>query len=159
MEPIATGIAGKAYEINLQPETAAQEAMLKQWLLNLPKQSPAWSDYSLGLCHLRDIPGARPAKKRYPDAEYELLFFALNPDYNPDPTNINSLAPLTPINYSTQFHDLTDGEAVVVATKMMQGLVDGQYFAEPQGIVGAREWWERSIEDFVEEAKAARTKS
>lgn len=144
-EPIAVGLCGKAWEINVKPGNAAQTAALKCWFLELPRQHPFWDCYMLGVTSLRDIVGVPPAKKHYPEAEYELLMVALSPEFKPNPHNRQSLVALEPVNYVNQFDGLTDEEAIKLGLTLVKGLVDGKLIAEPQGVRKARDWWDDNV--------------
>lgn len=157
IEPIAEGNSGKAWEIDAKPKKRDQNATIKAWLLNLPGSHPLWSNYEVGVISLRDIPGVPPANKKYPEAEYELIMIALNPDYQPSPTDIESLVPLRPENYVSQFHGLTEDEAAKVGLWMVLDLVKGQLIAEPSGVIGARELWANRLNKAIFLLQQART--
>lgn len=78
-----TGRYGTASRVTPAPETIAQQACLAVWFLHLPKVHPFWFHYVLGIIHLRPIAGAKDAKKDYPEAEYELMLYALDPKRPP----------------------------------------------------------------------------
>jgi hypothetical protein len=127
--PDFEGPAGRAWRVALpaQHERADTTATLAQWLLTIPSAHPAWHSYALAVVHLREIPGVRPAVKRYPEAAYELLVLALDPDKPlPDPDVQPFRLPfLTPPNLVEQFHGVTDEQAVQVAELLARGFVDG----------------------------------
>lgn len=159
---ITQGRVGNYELINLQAITPDQMATLKAWLMHLPKQSPAWSHYMLGVIHLRPIEGGRPVNKHAPDVEHEIIMCALDPESKPDANNVNTLVPLHPINYSIQFAGLSDEKAIETAQLLVTGFAEGGFLAEPDGfVVGyvrAREHFyrkvERYIQDYVSGARA-----
>lgn len=106
------GRVGHYEEITAAPAKPDQTVNLKAWLMYLPRQHPFWSHYMLGVIHLRPINGVRPANKLSPEATHEIVVCALDPNRLPNPDDLNSLMPLTPINYSIQFSGLTDEQAV-----------------------------------------------
>lgn len=146
---ILKGRAGHATPITEPPRTAAQAAMLAQWLLYLPGQHPFWNHYTLGCCHLRPIEGVPEANKAYPEAEYEILMAALDPSYQPDAADMETLVALRPINYSHHCHGFTDDQVREIGLGLVKLFVAGGLLAEPQGIYGARELFD----DLLREVK------
>lgn len=102
------------------------EATLGMWIVSAPYAHPAWHMYSVSVVHLRDIPGAPPANKRYPEAEYELTIWALDPNVVVDPdVHPLKLPILTPPNLVHQFHGVTDEQARAVTGALAYAFVDG----------------------------------
>lgn len=147
------GAVGMASRITAPPATINQTATLGAWLLHLPGQHPLWNHYMLSVVHLRPIDGGRPVYRRYPEAEYELNMFALDPKAGPKPDDMATLYPLEPVNYVEQFHNITDEQAVRVGARLVEMLVHGLLFAEPSGIVGARALWARAFEAILGEVR------
>ena len=92
-------------------------------LIDAPGVHAFWRCYFVTLIHLRDVPGAAPAKKRYPEAGYEIVVWALRPDRAPDPSAhpvdlMNER--LTPPNVVHQFHGFTDTEVVERFDRVLQ---------------------------------------
>ena len=83
--PAWEGVAGKAWEFPLDPRTPAHYAAVYGALLYAPAAHPLWAYHLLNVTSLRDIVGVPKAKKHYPEAEYELSVFAINPDSKHDP--------------------------------------------------------------------------
>lgn len=106
------GRVGNYDEIAAPSAKSDQTAHLKSWLMYLPNQHPFWSHYMLCAIHLRPIDGMPPANKISAEATHEIVVCALDPNRLPNPDDLNSLMPLTPINYSIQFSGLTDEQAV-----------------------------------------------
>lgn len=121
---------------------------LENWYIHLGQpQHPFWSDYSLAVVHLREIPGTDPPQLRYPEAEYELMLLALDPGPpRPSPDDHSTLKPLTPQNVVVQF-DLggDDASAKEVLRLAVKAVLDGVLLAETSGMRGAAEAWEKSI--------------
>ncbi len=143
------GRVGSAEEIPLNFLKPDQTGTLKAWLMFLPGQHPLWSHYELGVIHLRPIEGVRPAYKYVADAGHEIMLCALDPQQKPNTADINTLYPLTPINYTVQFAGLTDEQAVEVGQIVCTSFIEGGLIAEPQGIVGARELFYTKVERYV----------
>ena len=131
-EPDFKGVFGSLWRV-AKPDAAKLEmpdwqATLGQWLLTVPGAHPVWHSYALGVIHLRDIPGVRPAHKQYPEAEHELLLLALDPEKPlPDPDDVANFKPayLTPLNLVEQFHGVTDEQAVEIAEWLGRSFIDG----------------------------------
>lgn len=64
---------------------------------------------------LRDVEGWAPAKRAYPEAEYEIMVYALNPERAaPDPRTWplpGGMSFLEPVDVVVQFHGVTDTQA------------------------------------------------
>lgn len=107
------------------PERPDETASLVIWLFHCPGVHAVWSYWMAQLIHLRPIEGVKPADKRYPEAEYELLVLALHPDSKPDPDDARTFAWLTPPDSCVQFHGVTDDVAVEIVGLMARGVSDG----------------------------------
>jgi hypothetical protein len=154
--PDFTGRCGSATRINITAlSTRAQGASLAAWLLHLPGQHPLWDYYELAVIHLRPIDGTPPPVLYEPDAEYEVIMLALNPEFQPDPDDPGTLHHLTPINYTLQFKGVTDAGAVEAVERVARRFVEGGLIAEPQGIWGARELFRQVFERALQEARRA----
>jgi hypothetical protein len=103
--------------------------------------------------HLRPIEGARPVYLRYPEAEYELNMFALDSKAGPKADDMATIVPLEPVNYVEQFHGVSDAQAVQVGAILVQWFVNGHLFAEPSGIVGARDLWAGAFRRVLAEVR------
>ena len=166
------GPFGRAESVRLDPamrRAPEQEANLAIYLLTLPEAHPAWSQFILTVCHLRDVPGqTKPAVKHFPTATHELLLMALNPeplagelgssgDKVPRWTTANLYDRmdafraeqkgwfLSPMNVIEHFEVATDHEAVLVVEMLVGSLVAGFLAPEPDGIIGARDEWRRQV--------------
>ena len=155
--PIASGPSGMAWVVTAEPVEKAQTARIESWLLYLPRQHPHWDYYQLGIVSLKDIEGVEPAHKLYPEAEYELIMFALSSDKKPIPSDMESMIPLLPLNFVGQFHGVTPEEAQRVGEGIMRHLLDGKLLAEPEGIRGARQLWQDNLEYIVQSVQLSRT--
>lgn len=149
VEPTFTGTFGSAYKVTLpapaERERPAMQASLVSWFLHMPGSHPFWSCYLLSLVHLREIEGAPPAFKRYPDATHEIHVIALNPEKSPKPDDMTTWQCLTPINVVEQFEAKSDDDAVLMLEQLARACVDGLLYVEPQGVRGARERWTTTV--------------
>lgn len=132
------------------------------WLIHSEHAHPAWHYFWLSCVHLRPIEGqSRPPVLQFPDSTHEILLVALNPKYEPwDPDTAmerlsamwdNNQSPmLTPINVIKQLRDATDEQATKMLELIAKSLTIGHLPLEPDGILGAREWWEQVIDRTME---------
>jgi hypothetical protein len=116
----------RAWRVPCKAQTADQTATLDMWLTNCPCLHMAWSWWWVTVIHLRDIPGVEPAKKDFPQAEYQLTIIAQNPELAPDPDEPTSMRPLYPLDVIEQFHGVTDEQAVQLLETWAKGIVHGQ---------------------------------
>lgn len=148
-QPELQGEAGSAFLLPLEPYRAEHpewSATLASWFFILPRQSPAWDKYQLSVVHLREAPGVPPAVLNYPGAEYEIHFWALDPQLHPAFDVLETWRYLEPTNYVSQFGGVTDEKAIEACEEMARHLVRGHLPAEPQGIHGARELWKTYLQ-------------
>jgi hypothetical protein len=129
-DPTLTGPAGRAWLITKESDVLAHQASLASWIVNVPGAHPFWSYWMVAVCHLRDIPGVKPAIKQYPSAEYEFLIASIDPERCPDPTTEQALAEglplLSPIDVAEQFHGVKDQDAFRVCEAAIRAIVNGQ---------------------------------
>lgn len=130
-------------------EKPANPFTLFQAVITSSGEHAFWSNYLLSICHLKDVEGTEPAIKHYPEAEYELLVMALDPESKPD--DANTWKYLTPPNVVVQFHGCDEEGAKKVGEKIVEQIKDGALFMEPSGISGAREQWKGYVQHEVEQ--------
>lgn len=140
-----TGSVGSATPIDRR-NAPYPEASIALWLLNISGPSPAWDHYALSIIDLNDYPGVPMAVKHHSEAEFEIMFCAVDSNKNPQADDINSIHFLNPINYLEQFHGVSSEKAAQVARVMVKAFVDGSLFPEPQGIVGARKLFKQTLD-------------
>jgi hypothetical protein len=135
------GAAASGWKMRSEHETA-----LTTWVVNHPTAHALWSQWIVSLVHLRPIEGTPDPKKHYPEAEFELLVVAQDPDHyitNPDDFD---LYPLTPIDVVKQFHGVNDDVATHIVEKLIEAVLDGGLSPDQDH----RALWEGSLETMVE---------
>jgi hypothetical protein len=148
------GVAGWAFRVELLPpddRTVDSIACLGRWNLTLPGQSILWDRYMLAVVHLRDFPCMQPAIKEAPGMTHEIMVFAIDPKYPEVDFEDGGAGVLEPVNHVCQFVAASDSRAVAAAEFMVYRLVNGQEFAEPAGIMGARDRFKFSVRSFLAE--------
>jgi hypothetical protein len=91
------------------------DAGLASWFVFAPEYHPFWHWYLLSVIHLRPLQDcSHPVCRSYPEAAYELLVLALDPDVEPDVEDFAKAEHgiLMPPNLAYQFH-LTDPDAAI----------------------------------------------
>lgn len=147
--PDATGTAGRGWRVT-RPAGGekAWAATIDSWLVNVPGAHPFWSWWQVSVVHLRDLPGVPPAKRRYPDAEYEFMIVAFDPETPPDPDNRggDGAKILTPIDVVEQFHGVTDEQAAGMCSRAVELILAGVTSPDQD----YRAWWKACIAETVE---------
>lgn len=124
--PDKTGIGASAWKIDLKPDRPDQTATLCSWLVHQPGVHVLWSYWALWLIHLRPIDGVRPTHKQYPEAEYEVAAYALDPDLPRDPDSLDVfVGHLTPADLVEQFNGVTDAQAITLCDGMVRAVMEG----------------------------------
>lgn len=98
------------------------------YLIFAPAAHPFWAWHVLMGVALRDTPGVEPAKRQYPEAEYELLVLALDPARpTPDPRvwPLPGLPMLQPPDAVVQFHGTGDENAATLLKLCARAVADG----------------------------------
>lgn len=150
--PDVIGPRGRGWKIatpaGAPPDHAAS---LEAWLVNCPGYHAMWAWWSIGVVHLRDLPGVPPANKKYPEAEYQFMIWALDPTKGePDPDHPENGYPfMIPADVIEQFHGVTDEQAAAIG--MMAASIVVRGLASPDQ--DWREWWKRAIRSSVEHAQ------
>ncbi|WP_181871608.1 hypothetical protein [Sphaerisporangium album] len=124
---VITGAYGTAHRIPPTNYQAHARAALDGWIITAPIWHPLWSQYTLSVVTLADIPGVPAANKQRPDVTHELLVAALNPEHGPvraEDVQEGSLRLLTPVNIAEQV-TTTDERAVQLAELCARAVVDG----------------------------------
>jgi len=143
--------SGSAWECAMVPDekrlTPDQTATIAAWIMQCPGWSPAWDKFLLCCVHLRQIEGVKPAVFTMQGATHEIMLVALDPTYAADPDDIFSdkTRILHPINIVQQFIVNNDDQAIELTKNVAMACIQGILPIEPQGIRGAREYWESTI--------------
>ncbi len=118
------------------------------WILHLPGYA-IWPHYLLSGTGLADIPGRRPATKQFPEATHEVLVAAIDPDCTQADWLDQRIQTLSPINYVRQMVT-TETVANALLRHLAERFVSGFLPPEPQGIVGARELFNDTVDQFLQ---------
>lgn len=155
--PDVKGQYAEAWLCTPHPQTAAEQAALATYLVKMPNTHPLWDHWIITAVHLRDIEGAPPAKKQYPEAEYELMILALNPEENPaeiDPDNLPRPLPwLSPPDAIVQFHCNGMDQAAVRITQLVIETIGRGRVSPDQDF---RSFWEQSIKTTAQHYREGR---
>lgn len=144
-DPDLTGKAGRAWKAPLDSDQP--HGTLAGWLINVPKAHPFWSWWAINMIHLRDIEGVPPAKKHYPEAQYEFLIYAINPELCPEPDPDKPPYPhLVPVDVCEQFHGVLDVDAVRICELAVLSIVDGRLSPDQD----FRSAWHNTIQTTAE---------
>lgn len=154
MKPTIQGSAGKAWNLERAPkpdDPPDWQGALAQWLIYQPGVNAFWSYWRMDLIHLRPIEGVRPAHKHYPEAEYEMIFVALDPDSTPNPAYPDTCARfLDPPDLVYQFHGLNDVQAKHLLELAVRYCCDGG--ASPDSDWRSR-WRDQILPNTIEHIK------
>lgn len=147
----------RAFKLN-QPaklNDPAHAGCLRAWVINGPFH-PFWSWWMLAVVHLRPIEGTPTTKKHYPEAEYEFMIVAFNPERGvPDIDAIerdedwgdkNIPKFLTPFEVVQQFHGTGDENAAKVCDLAAWAIGHGMLSPDQD----YRTRWQRAILETVE---------
>lgn len=103
------------------------DATLAGCVLTLPWAHPLWSQYSVGLIHLRPIAGVPDAVIVRDGATHELMLFAIDPDDRVEPGRDFAGKPprlLVPANIMWQFTAPDDAAALRVYERLVTLLIE-----------------------------------
>ncbi len=148
-DPTLTGTSGQAWHIPNDNVDPSQRAGLASWIVHIPGAHPFWSNWMVAVVHLRDVPGATPAKRNYPEAEYEFLILTINPEEHPTPTVEEALSKglhfLHPVDVCEQFHGVTDQDAVRICESAVRASLNGRISPDQD----FRPIWRAAIQETV----------
>lgn len=117
-------------DITKAPEGPGKEAGITCWLINVPGAHAFWAYWTITVISLKDLPGVPPAKKQYPEAEYEFIIMAIDPERcpNPDPDRIivDGYPWLTPLDVVEQFHGISEVDCRRLAEGAVQAILSGR---------------------------------
>lgn len=119
-DPDIDGPVAKAWNVQKGDHPTA----VASWLVNGPFH-PMWSWWAISAVRLRDVPGVPPAKKTYPEAEYEFLIMSIHPDHPPDPEDPH-IHHLEPLDVVEQFHGVTERDVVRIVEACIRAICEGR---------------------------------
>ncbi len=121
------GACGRAWLLKPKLEKP-NPSTLCSWLVNRPGAHPYWEWWLVGLITLKDLPGIRPARKSYPEAEHELMIYTIDPTTcaSPEPDDPNGYPPLLPLDVVEQFHGISEVDAKRLTEMVVQTIVSGR---------------------------------
>jgi hypothetical protein len=128
-DPDLQGPCGRAWLLKTPDDLPLEKtAGVISWLVNRPGAHPWWQWWLVGVSSLRDIPGVKPAHKKYPAAEYEFLIFAIDPDTcpYPEPDDPKGYPALSPIDVVEQFHGIKDEDVKRLCEGAIKAILAGQ---------------------------------
>lgn len=139
------GTAATAWKL---VEAAGHPTTLAAYLIHHPTAHPVWDTWLLSVLTLADTPGYPPANRQYPEAEFELLVMALDPEKPaPDIHSANpKIMPLQPIDICEHFHGVTEEQAKEIATLAIGAIVDGSL--SPDQDFGAA--WKQTMKNTLD---------
>lgn len=135
--PDLIGPRGKGWDVT----PIKHEFTLASWFANVPSAHPLWSWYFVNVVHLRgEVEGQGGPRLDYPEAEYELLIFALDPGEGLPPVDaqltdkgIGPAKILTPQNMCLQFDGVSDEQAGGLAKLLVGAYLDGALTPDTDG--------------------------
>jgi hypothetical protein len=151
-EPDQKSPFGRAWQIDLSkaPDCPEKPGMVATWLINVPGAHPFWSYWTITVMSLRDLPGVKPAFKKYPEAEYEFMILTVDPERcpEPDPDEIAAKGHpfLTPVDVVEQFHGVTDQDASRIAEGAVNAILTGNISPDQD----FRPFWRKLIAGTVQ---------
>lgn len=145
-DPDLQGPAGRAWDVPFPKDKDGTHAGLSTWIVNVPGAHPFWSWWAIHLIHLRELEGFPPAKKQYPEAEYEFLITAINPEQCPEPDpDIPGYPFLEPVDVCEHFHGIIDADAIRICRLAVRAIVDGHLSPDQD----FRPAWKNTIQTTV----------
>ena len=148
-EPDIKGPNAKAWA--LPKPTKRAPAVLASWAINYPGVHAFWEWWTWSLVTLEDLPNTPMATKHYPEARYEVVCLAVNPDAcPPDVDGTDPIPYLTPPDLVKQFHVDEDTEAIALVANSIVHMVNGS--AAPPDVDYHR-WWSERIDEAAKHAR------
>lgn len=151
----------KVWRIDMSRMTPdKRRAGLALWLLEGPFH-PAWNHWAISLIHLREEEGLPTPNIIVPNASHELMMIALDPEqpvpdvdfFEANGMWTDGLTFLQPIDQQLQWADTTDEQAIGIAERCVQAIIDG--YASPDE--DWRSWWEVAVRGTLEHYRSGGT--
>lgn len=128
------------------PDVPRAAQTVDHWLITAPAYHPAWSQYTLAVVRLDDLPGWPPPVRQFDGATHEVIVVALDPEHGP--YDVDKMAGyavtadlpfLTPVNIAHQF-TADDAEmrelASLAAWAVVHGALNPETADAPERIRG-----------------------
>lgn len=124
--PNVIGPAGAAWQSARTFSVSTPHATLALWLLQCPGQHPEYEFWSLGLIHLRPVPGLpEPHQFSQHQCGYEIVLVPLEPGSKPHPDVEWNLT--TRNDLQIQFNAPSDSDACKLAEGIVADLLTGRF--------------------------------
>ena len=154
-KPDIEGRGVEAWRINwaARPDVPAAIA---GWIVRCVWAHPAWSFWIVTVVHLRAVDDAPPAVRMYPEAEFEFMIAALDPQCvrRIDPDRARGWRYLVPIDICYQFHGIVDEDAVLLCEDAVRAIAAGRISPDQ----AYRDAWQHAIDASILEYHAARVR-
>jgi hypothetical protein len=146
---------GRAWNLDLTRIPEGQKhATVASWLVNVPGAHPFWAYWTITVVTLKDLPGVPPAKKRYPEAEYEFMILAIDPERCPEPDPdkiiIEGYPHLSPIDVIEQFHGISEADAGRLVDGAVRAVLSGHVSPDQDFRPAWRNLIAGTVQHFIE---------
>ena len=152
--PTFEGVAGQVWEF--APPADSDDPRLAttipgSYLIYAPAAHPFWAWHTLvGVNLTVELPGVEPPQRQYPEAEYELMEWALHPDTPPpDPRQsptIGDMVLMEPPDIVQQFHGTGDEGAAELLSLCARACSTGLLVPDSD----YRGLWEKTVKATAE---------
>jgi hypothetical protein len=153
-EPDIVGRGVRAWRLTSTEMTSY--GALARWLVFCSWGHIAWNHWLVSVVHLRplDLPGAKPAVKTYPEAEFEFSIMSIDPDRSPhpDPDGDGRFGLLVPPDVIHQFHGVSDRDAARITESAVRAIARGAMSPDQD----FRGWWHRALDATVEHYRSGK---
>jgi hypothetical protein len=152
MPDIYTGKLGTARRAS-KSESPLHAAIMAMFLIEITDRSAGyfWRYHAVGVISLRELAGVPSAPKVYPEAEYQLVAFSIDPDrLSPTTENLTLWTALKPSNVELQFHGVSEAGAAEIARLVAFACCDGSVPIEPNRTADADKIWRGAVKSALE---------
>lgn len=147
--PDFDGVGGSAWTlVHNEREEWAITAVYSA-LVFAPHSHPWWPWHLLCVISLCDIPGMKPAVKKYPEAEYEISVLSIDPETYPLDPDKPPFKLLMPPDVVIQFHGINAAKANRLGELAARACADGALNPDVDGRAG----WKVAIAETVDHLK------
>lgn len=145
---------------DVTPGNVDQTATVGAWIVHLPASHPIWPTYLFAAISLEEIPGqSKPPTLHYPEAEFEFIILALNPEQRIDVADRETWHYLSPVNVVVQFDyapTIDPDEKRRLARETVKLAVScavrGAMGVEPDDDSRVRPWWTDAVRNSTDHA-------